>query len=202
MTFELPVMEEKVKSHQITALHLLCAFVLLGIGAITHAFLPIFWPWSTWFLIVGALIILLNMFANKWILKKVVNTLFRIVEILSISGILLIVSALHMHILTAMLGLLDAVLVFATFWELSGNKTMFVSINEKGFKLPVTSRRRSIDWRDIEQVLLRHGILTVNCVDNRLFQWNIHEADIDREIFEAFCEHQVEANKGRRIADW
>jgi hypothetical protein len=202
MIFELPVTEEKVKPHQITALHLLCAFAFLGTGAILYWLFPGVKNWSIVLLVFGSLLILLSIFKNKWLTAKNTNTVFRLLELITLSDITLFTAYLQKWTPTTMFGVLSAAILFALYWERSGHKPLTIRIDENGLKLPVTSRKRAIDWRDVEQVLLRYGTLTIDCVGNRLFQWNIRETTVDKEIFEAFCQKQVEVNKSKRIADW
>ena len=62
-------------------------------------------------------------------------------------------------------------------------------------------RRSSLAWNEIEQVILRFGILTIDCTDNHLYQWNVNTPDFSKEELEAYCTKQVMENKGKK-SDW
>jgi len=53
----------------------------------------------------------------------------------------------------------------------------------------------------IDQVLLRYGVLSIDCIDNKLFQFDVSSNTADAELFEAFCKAQVENNIGKRKTD-
>ncbi|MCB0697647.1 MAG: hypothetical protein KDC07_09800, partial [Chitinophagaceae bacterium] len=83
----------------------------------------------------------------------------------------------------------------------SGN-TPHVIINDEGIKPPFALKRRFINWGEVEKVLLRHGNLTINCTDNRLYQWTTQQHDTDTEIVEAFCDAQIAAARKKGNNNW
>lgn len=203
MIFELPLTEERVKPHQVTALHLMAAFAFIGSGMIFHfAYAPAK-VWGLALAIGGLLLLLLTIFRNKWLISRSVNRIFRIAELMIM---LSLASLAGMHKWTppaVMFGVLSAAVLFALYWEQTAQSALFVYIDEQGVKLPVTSRRRFISWMDIDQVLIRFGTLTVNCADNRLYQHTIGKADIDMDIFNAFCDKYIAEGKEKRDKnDW
>jgi hypothetical protein len=203
MVFELPLTEEKVKPHQVTALHLLVGLAFTGAGALFYSFYPTAKTWSILLLAAGLLLLLVAMFRNRWVTASRRNRIFRIAELMVL---LCLASFSAIHKWTppaAMFGILSAAVLFAIFWERGSNSSMAVRIDKEGVKLPVTARKRFIPWQDIEQVLFKFGTLTINCCDNRLFQWTIGNLSIDKENFEAFCNKQIEAAKEKRLVnDW
>lgn len=203
MVFELPLTEEKVKPHQVTALHLLVGLSFAGAGALFYSFYPPARIWSMALLVAGILLLLVAMFRNRWITMKGRNRLVRVGELM-ILLCLASFSAMHKWTPPAiMFGVLSAAVLFAIFWEQSSSSGMFVRIDSDGVKLPVTSRRRNIPWQDIEHILFKFGTLTINCYDNRLFQWTIGNAIIDKENFEAFCYTNIAKAKKTKVAnDW
>ena len=60
------------------------------------------------------------------------------------------------------------------------------------------SRKRFLEWQEVENILFRFSIITIDCYDNRLFQWNIKAIDFDLEDFKKFCARQIERNKKTR----
>ncbi|HXS37063.1 MAG TPA: hypothetical protein VN721_10210 [Flavipsychrobacter sp.] len=203
MTFELPLTEEKVKSHQITALHLVSALAFLGTGAIFYWLYTPVKKWGAALLIIGVLLLLVTIIKNKWLIKPYTNRIFRILELMIF---LCLVSFLYLHhiwVATIMFGILSAAILFAIYWEgISGN-SLKISVSADGIKLPITSRKRFIEWHEVEKILLKYGTFTVDCHNKRLFQWNIQGVNFDEEIFESFCNNQIEGNKSkRRNDDW
>lgn len=202
MTFELPLVEERVKPHQVTALHLITALAFTGTGAVLYKLYEPVKEWALALLIAGVALLITVFVRNRWLIRREVNRYFRIGELM----ILLCISSFMVlkgwTVPAAMFGILSAVVLFALYWERGGGSMLQIRIDTEGIKLPVTSRRRFIEWPDVEQVILRFGILTINCADSRLHQWNVHNTDFDKEVFEAFCQRQVEGARSRRIADW
>ena len=99
--------------------------------------------------------------------------------------------------------MMRAAVLFSIFWERDGSNSLLIKIDNEGVKLPLTARRRQIDWRDIEQVLLRFGTLTINCHDNRLYQWTIGNTNVNSKDLEQFCSQQIEEGKAKRDKnDW
>lgn len=81
MTFQLPMAEEKIKPHQVTALHLLVALAFMGSGAImTWLYEPARY-WGVSLLVFGLLLIVTIIFKNKW-LTGGANRVFRIIELI------------------------------------------------------------------------------------------------------------------------
>src|ERR1043165_9410668 len=82
MTFELLLAEGKVKPQQITALHLLSAFAILGTGSVFFFFYsPLKW-WGEGLLPGGLILLFVSLLRNKWLLQPQVNRVFRILELM------------------------------------------------------------------------------------------------------------------------
>ncbi len=203
MVFELPLTEQRVKSHQVTALHLLVALASIGAGAVLSYFYDPAATWGLVLLAVGVLLMLLAMFRNKWLLGKKVNRVVRVFELMIMLGLASFAAIQKWTPPAVMFSVLSAALLFAIIWENQGDSSLKIFVDEEGVKLPVTSRKRFVAWMDIDQLLLRFGTLTVNCSDNRLFQWTVGATDFDKQQFERFCEQQIEAGRAKRDKnDW
>ena len=202
MVYDLPLVEEKVKPHQVTTLHLVCALAFIGTGAIIAVYNYVIPIWGGALLALGVLLLAATIFKNKWVTGDNINSVVRIIELI-IAGTVAIYSALqHWKFPTGMFTALSAGLVFALYWERRAGATLYVHIDDLGLRLPVV-RRRSLQWVEVDQVVYRFGTLTINTADNHLFQWNIADPDFDNEIFEAFCAAKIEENKPkRRNDDW
>jgi hypothetical protein len=202
MMFELMLPQVRAKHHQVTALHLMAALAMIGSGAVLRQLYP---PAAMWSLVLGGtgiVLLFFTMFRNKWLTDGKANRTIRILELLLMAGLSLFFIYKQWTPPAVMFGVLAAAMLFALFWEQKANNVQTIRIDEQGIKLPMTSRKRSISWPEVQKVILRFGILTIDCEDNRLYQWDIAATDIDKELFETFCYAQVEAGKKKRVADW
>lgn len=224
MAFEIPLAEQKIKPHQVTALHLMMGFALVATGAfiISVFFAMMLMPFS-WepvakgseinvhsillpeYVMVGAglAILFLSFFRNKWLLRPRNNKALRRVE-LGFCVTLTVYSGLTgAFVITAIFGILAAAIIYSFSAENAGGQQPVVTVDDNGIKLPLTAKRRNINWAETEKVLLRHGTLTINCIDNRLYQWITTVNNIDAKAFEDYCNERIEAAKEqRKNYDW
>lgn len=202
MTFLLPVMDEKVKPHQVTGLHLLSAFVIAGIGAFFYLlYADVKWAGLA-MMIAGLVLLFISLFKIKWITQGINNRLFRVFELAALLSTAIYLALHHRWIPTIVPGSLSLALLFALYWERGAYKNLTIQVSKEGIKLPVTSRKRQVHWHEVEQVLLRYGILTIDCHNNRLFQYHVEPAGVDKEAFENYCSDNVTANIDKREKDW
>lgn len=224
MAFQIPLAEQKVKPHQVTALHLVVGFALLAFSAIgflvnnTVMTLPgagsieqqkaTIGKFDTADMILTAvmaisiIILFASLFRNKWLRQPHINKTFRAGELLSLSAIAVYMLVLQLQVPAALFGLLAATIIFSLFWENGKTTQLNVGVQDDGIKLPMTSRRRHINWTEIEKVLLRHGTITINCTDNRMYQWVTVKNEVDTNKFEAYCDAHIEAARKHRKAEW
>ena len=203
MVYDLPVDEEKVKPHQVTTLHLVCSMAFIAAGAIIFRYNFVITTWGLVLLLTGVLLLVLTIAKNKWMLGNRVNPVVRMAE-LAIALWMAIYSLTQQWKFPAgIFGVLSAVIIFALYWERNRGSKLIVRIDDEGVKLPLTSRKRFLPWTELEQVVLRFGTLSIDCVDNHLFQWNIPGLEVDAERFDDFCKAKVEENRSKRKNnDW
>lgn len=201
MVYDLPVIGEKIKPHQVTALHLLSALAFTGTGAIIVIYNYSIPGWGLAILIAGLALLGITIFKNKWLTKTKANFFVRIAEFVLALSIAILALVEQWKFPLGIFSVLSAAVLFAIFWERAAGQKLFIHIDDSGIMLPVTARKRFIPWVVVEEVVLRYGTLSVECLQNRLHQWDIAESDIDDEIFMAYCTAQVEANKGKRRND-
>jgi hypothetical protein len=203
MVFELPLTEQRVKTHQVTALHLLAALASIGAGAVLFRYYDPAALWGVALFIVGLILLLVAVFRNKWLLQKNVNRMVRVFELIIMLSLASFAAIQKWPPPAIMFGVLSAAVLFALLWENQGDGSLKILVDEDGVKLPITSRKRFVAWQDIDQLLLKFGTLTINCSDNRLFQWVIGNTNFDKEQFENFCTAQIEAGRLKRDKnDW
>lgn len=203
MVYELMLFDEKVKPHHVTTLHLLSAIAFICTGLIIAVYNYTIPGWGIAILCFGFLILGLTIVKNKWLISKNINVAARLAE-LSVSISIAVLSAVqHWKFPFGIFCVLSLVLLFGILWERTAGTPLFVQVDDRGLKLPVTARGKVIPWTEIEEVVYRFGILTVDCTNNNLFQWNIKKADVNQESFMAWCNAKVEEHKPNRAKnDW
>ncbi len=201
MVYDLPVVDEKVKPHQVTTLHLITGLAFLAAGAIILDYNYTIPMWGLALLLVGLGVIGLTIFRNRWTTSRAVNPKMRLLEFLVAATIGGYSFYQHWKFPQLIFGVLSCVLIFAILWERTAWDKLFIHVDADGVKLPVTSRKRFLEWKEIEQIVFRFGTISIDCVDNRLFQWTLDETDIKSEPFEDFCAAQVELNRDKRRSD-
>jgi len=214
MVFDLPVTEEKVKSHQITALHLIVALALFTSGALFY-FMYLLFAYTIYketsehtlqivrmegviVAVLGILLFAVIVAKNKWLVKSANNRIIRIGELLVVACISIYAFIVNMPIPGSTFAILGAVLIFSLYWEATAGKPAFVHIDEQGIRLPSTSRKRSLEWWEVDQVMLRYGTLSIECMENRLYQLNINPVQFDMKQFDAFCEGRISESADKR----
>ncbi|MEZ5018213.1 MAG: hypothetical protein R2800_14235 [Flavipsychrobacter sp.] len=222
MNFELPLREERVKPHQITTLHFIVGFALIGISAFMMAVYYLLggvlskvnigfgesgstYPPEAYigivFLLVGIFLLYITRFKHSWLLQPSNNKKVRIAELVIIIFAAAYSFVLGFNVAFAIYGILAAALFFALFWENNSSISNAIEIADEGVKLPANSKRRKIKWREIENVIYKYNTLTINTVDGRLYQWTIKKTDINQEAFDTFCFAQVKAAEKDRVTD-
>ena len=200
MVYDLPLVDEKVKPHQVTTLHLVCAFAFIGTGAIIAVYNYTIPMWGGALLAIGILLLGITIFKNKWVTGKHTNLQARIAELIIAAVIAAYSATQQWKFPTGMFAALCIGLLFAIYWERKASSVLYVHVDDKGLRLPIT-RSRFIPWVEAENVVLRFGTLTINTADNHFFQWNIRATEHDPEIFEAFCNAKIEENRSKRRND-
>lgn len=202
MSFLLPLTENRVKPHQITALHLILALAFAGTGAV------FFWIyqlsiWGIGLMVLGGLLLIVSLFTNRWLLRPSINRTLRLGELMVALSVLSYAAINQMYFPLVMYALFGGALLYALLSEGNKSNKQAIQVTIDKIKLPISSRRKSIEWYEVETVILRYGTLTVNCVDGRMFQWTIGLYDFDDSDFKDFCDVQVkEAMKDRTKNNW
>jgi hypothetical protein len=200
MVYNLQLAEQKVKPHQVTTLHLVSSLAFIGAGAIIVIYNYTIPGWGLALLLAGLALLSLTIFKNKWLTTPAINPVFRTIEMLLAATFAIYSFMLQWKFPIVIYGGLTAALLFSLYWErMAGNK-LSITVDDNGLRLPVV-RRRFIPWTEIDNVVLRYGTITINCLDNHLFQWTVNDPDFDSQSFEAFCVAKVEENVSKRIKD-
>lgn len=213
MEYQVLLEGKQVKKNQVTGMHLMAGFLLLVMGFITwlvpdkvkqeqQLLLNIAGILCSLF---GLSIVFISIFLNKRIIQGKGNFILRIAEA-GVLGAIIIYSLLQQWYLPAAYsgaGLLGIILAY--YWEKNGKKTRTALFNDEGITIPGLGRKTRMRWQELNRILLRHHILTVDCHDNKLFQLPIdrnRQLNFDKEEFEQYCTLQIAAKKHLQQKDW
>jgi hypothetical protein len=202
MVYDLTVDDVKVKPHQVTTLHMICALAFLVGGTIAAVYNFDYLRWcGIGILACGIGLTGVVIAKNKWVISSTVNPAFRLMEMLVCATIAAYALYRGWKFPIVIFTSLTAFVTFAFFWERSA-RPLSIHLGDEGITLPATARRRFRPWTDIEEVILRFGILTINYVDNSLMQWPVPATGVDADSFEAWCAARVEAFRDKRQKEW
>lgn len=206
--------QNRIKKNQVTALHLMIGFLLFMMGLVTwlvpasikteqFVFLDLA---GIFYSVFGLGLILISIFFNRRIIQRPAkNQALRILEILVLLSILIytIIQKWYLPLGYSSAALL--VIVFAYFWEKSARAERVISINHQGVHVPGFFKSLSLQWQDITRIVLRHGVLTVDCNENRLYQFDVRKVmpnEGSPAPFHDFCTEMIESHKDLPKSDW
>jgi hypothetical protein len=219
MQYVLPLTAADTGStRRMTTLHVMLAFVLCGIGAgclvlywftgISPKFPAAYRPFavlgSTSFL-AGLAIVTTSVFYKKWLMQGRRSLMLRLIEVLILAAAGTTFAIVGQYRPATIFGVICVAILAATLWELRKPPAQQVLIDEKGITLPKRGLTHTIRWREIEAVLLRHSILSVEIVGNQLVQRSIDQtAPIDASSIESFSKTLIQKYEKERAAnaDW
>ncbi len=216
MQFELSLAgSDLVSNRRMTTLHLMLAFVLCGLGAgcfllywftsVSPTFTSAYTPFALFgvcSMLAGFMIAAVSVFYKNWLMKGRRNILLRVLEIALLGGGALLFLLNGQQIPAVIFAIVAAMIVVATVWEAQKPVAQKVRIDEAGVSLPKNNSSRTIRWAEIEGLLLRHSILSIELTGNRLVQRSIVDTDVDAEILEAFSAARIEQFATERAKDW
>ncbi len=204
----------KLPAKQTLALHLLVSFVLftaaifcLVLYWFTHIspgfrnsipVLGIFGGLCT----IGA--ILIYYLAVRAVRRQSQAGLVHGLELLLLGGGALIFHLSEWEIPAVLFGILAILVALAFLYELRAPVHPQVAVSNRGIVRTAGLQRKGLDWAEIKQVLLRRGVLTIDCLDNRLFQYTVDgNSNNNTADFEDFCTSRIEeAIPRREKGDW
>ncbi len=219
MQFVLPLEEEGRSQRHTTTLHVMLAFLLFGIGIagigmylgftvmsknfITNGIYNSFLFFGIACLLASVALLLLSIFQKTWLRQKQNNLLFRIIELVLLAGSAVLFFMNGWKMPAILFGIMSAVVVFAIIREKRTAQAGNILIDHSGITLHGDVRTRKLEWKEVESVLLRFGILSIECTENRLIQRNIAANNIDVNTLSSYTNEQIEAAaKERVLNDW
>jgi len=206
-----PVIHNRIKNNQVTALHLMAGLLLLVLGFITwirpseikiihHELLR---DIGVLYLLFGLALIIISVFFNKKIIQSKKNTALRFLELLAFLPVIFYTLSQKWYLPFAYSTAAFIGIVFAYFWEKGAAGAFYIYINPKGISLPRFGSDKQILWRDIQTVIFKHDLITINCRNNKVFQFQIKmdKFQVTPQL-RSFCTSQVAANEHLYQEDW
>lgn len=215
MQFEIPIEDTRGKRSYIISLHLVVCFLLIVTGIFEfvlylffaksagdkfHYFHLLKWggPLTT---LLGFVLLGFLIFKNKWLDHTAVNRTVRFAELILFAGFAIAAWKLDVVYPAAMFGIIAVCLLLALFWETKSGERKVI-INEEGIITPKATGSQQLRWYEVQNIILKFGIITIDCVDNRLLQWNIKSFSVDEELFRDFCTAKIAAGLKERGKIW
>ncbi|HRP90792.1 MAG TPA: hypothetical protein PKX92_12235 [Edaphocola sp.] len=210
MKYELLIKQEKKNTKNITFSHLMAAFLLIIMGAVTYMAVNAIKfaanvtveNKSTYeiiagsYLIIGILLLFISIKFNKKIIKNKTNSnTLRTIEILLILPILIFsyINKWYLPASYAAIGILG--IVYAFYAENNIRKQYSISIENEGV-LVKRENIKIISWENIIKLIVRHNILTIEASENKLYQYDLLlNQNINTEEIEAFSLKKIKEEK-------
>lgn len=87
---------------------------------------------------------------------------------------------------------ISLLLVFFWVMDIIAHRKLVVVFSTKFVRLPVIIPKK-INWRELSNVILKDGMLTVDFKNNRIFQYPVTESgwEINEVEFNRFCQQQI-----------
>ncbi|GAA4449574.1 hypothetical protein [Rurimicrobium arvi] len=200
-----------------TFVYLLNGFAMVGIGAFTqllgntHWIKTVFHPpvisvavLSSGVLVYGIALLLAVFFRNKqWLQNPGIAKWVRIFCIVANLKVAIIFLISQWWVPAGISLVMLLAHLFSLYIQQKMTRPLLAVFDTQRITLPASARRSTLEWTEVEHVLLRHGNLTIDCAHNVLYQWTISKHGIENTVaFEAFCREQIELAKPKRVADW
>lgn len=202
---------------QSTFLYLLNGFTMIGMGAFTYLLGNANWiktvfhesfvspaVMSIGLLVYGLTLLFAVFFRNKrWLQEPKIAIWIRVFCIVANLKVSILFLLSSWWLAAGIAGVMFAAQVFAWLLQRKIGKPLIAIFSAEQIVLPASARRSSLEWKEVERVILRHGNLTIDCVNNVLYQWPVAQMpNFSTDELEAFCRAQTEQAKQHRSTDW
>ncbi len=220
MTYQISITPVNDNSKKLqTALHLIVVFVVLISGVFlllyrsvlnslpdadraSLAVLPVA-GWKAWLMIaLSVLLFWIVVGKNKWLQQKNFSRLLRIFEFGLLAAFAFTTFQKGIFTPGFFYAVVCLLIIYSFFKEAKAHKISAIIFDLNGVLIPRQSTPKKLLWQEVERVLLKHQVLSVDCYDNRLYQWNVNtETTFHVGAFQEFCNAQIEQAKDKRAAD-
>jgi hypothetical protein len=216
MQYVLPLTPAETSStRRMTTLHLMLALVLCGIGAgsfvlywftfMSPKFSSAYQPFAVLggaSMVAGLAIATVAMFYKNWLMQGKRSFWLRALEVIILGGASATFALAGQKRPAMLFAGVAVAIILAAIWELRKPAPQKAIIDEHGISLPKSGFTHLIRWNEIENVLVRHGILSIELSGNRLVQRCINEgASFDPGTIEDFSQTFIHQYEKQRLAN-
>lgn len=201
-SFELTIAQKRIKQHQVTALHLMIGFLLVLMGLVTwsvpldlktdrFSFLGVV---GLAYTVIGFILIVIAVFFNKRMLQKPrINKALRFLESLILLTIVVYTLIQSWYLPFAYAVSACLLIVFAFYWEFQAQKELILKMKEDSIQIPGIFIKKTIPWQDISHAVFKHQLITIDCQNNHLYQFQVRklQPDIEQGAFNQWLQERI-----------
>jgi len=220
MNYQIPIKTEGPKRNHVLAFHIFSGLLFIAIGAVAflsplvlgvaqanQGDLNIIYNMINWiglaYVILGFVIILLTIMRSKKILRTKENMLLRIIEISGLAIIVLYSILQQWWLPAAYSGAGLAGLILGLYFEYGNKAKKYLIIDDNGILIQKSGMSKKILWQDINNIIYKNKIFTIDCRDNKLFQLNIPDTDyFEQNPVVEFGLNQIKEKEHLYQPDW
>jgi hypothetical protein len=214
--YQLALNNKGINKKNVTFSHLMAAFLLIIMGGVSMGIIRTladtkasvaqpfyFYAVSIAYILVGIIILFITIKFNRQITtQKNKSTVLRIFELLMLSPVLLYCLLKEWYVPAAWAGVGIAGILYAFYYENTAAKPQLVSIQNEGIHLP-TTKVNHLKWGQVLRLIIRHNILTIEAVGNKLYQLDLKkDQNLDIEAIELFAANRIKEEKKIIKNDW
>jgi hypothetical protein len=203
---------KQLKRNQITGMHLMVGFLLIGIGMVTWLVPDNVKQTALQFLnyagliytLLGFIIIITCIFFNRKIIQTKANLVIRIIEIIALLLMLMfsVYKQWYLPVGYSSAALIGIIITYIL--EKNNKKDKVTIFNETGIKIPGLGRHSNASWPEIKNIILKNNILTIDFRNNKLYQAHLskNNKSLNKEDFVSFVQEQIIKNVDSYKEDW
>ena len=210
-SFKIAVHQNRIKNNQVTALHIMVGILLLLLGLVTYLVPNQMKTEKFQFLnkigilyaLLGVGIMCITVFFNKRVIQTSKNEILRIVEMIALGTIHIYSLIQEWYLPAAYTFAAFIAIIFAYLWETKAKKDLIIELNDKGVWIPKLFFKKQIFWQDVKHILFNHKVLSIDCKDNKLYQYKlIGIKDQLQDTTESYIKEQIKAHEHLYDKDW
>lgn len=215
--FQLLLQSKGVNSKNVTFSHLMAAFLLIIMGAVSFIIMALlgetkaavaaseallYKSVSAIYILAGIIILFITIRFNKKITLQKNSTKLRIAEIIMLLPVCIFCFSKGWYVPAAFSGVGIFGILYAFLYENAAAKPNIVTINKEGIAIP-NYKTSFLSWDRVLRLIVRHQILTIEVTGNKLFQLDLASGQqMDTEAIESFALVQIKENKKVIKNDW
>lgn len=216
MTYLITPLADKPVRRDLTTLHFVIAISLLAIGIVSLGFawfaiikkeevpqelIPGFSTMGWISMTAGMVIILLTVMRKRWLRQQRNSASLHSVEVTMLAVIAAFFAWKQLMIPASIFAFMTLASAASILWRRRQRiGPVDTRITEDGVHLSGGKNNKTLKWWQIEKVMLRHGVLTIEVVENRVYQRHVQPVHFDLEEFEHFCTAHIMASEAKRKA--